>query len=36
MPPNSWYEADDEAMKLFGMENEALYYKNKAKFLKEI
>ena len=34
MPPNNWYEADDEAMKLFGMENEALYYKNKARFLK--
>lgn len=34
MPPNNWYEADDEAMKLFGMENEALYYKNKSKFLK--
>ena len=34
MPPNNWYEADDEAMRLFGMENEDLYYKNKAKFLK--
>lgn len=34
MPPNNWYEADDEAMRLFGMENEELYYKNKAKFLK--
>lgn len=34
MPPNNWYEADDEALKLFGMENEELYYKNKARFLK--
>lgn len=34
MPPHNWYEADDLAMQLFGMENEELYFKNKARFFK--
>ena len=32
--PSLWYRANDEAMRLFGKDNEALYYENKQRFMK--